>query len=105
MFFLFLQTKVRSKLLYCHIWTIFNNIEIDGKEITKFLYMYILIETYYFALGENHKFGNTFLQRFIMVNIDILCPLESHAFEIIPVTLSLVKHAYKEVPGKGDFTS
>lgn len=46
-----------------------------------------------------------FLQRFIMINIDILCPLESHAFEIIPVTLSLVKHAYKEVPGKGDFTS
>lgn len=40
-----------------------------------------------------------------MVNIDILCPLESHAFEIIPVTLSLVKHAYKEVPGKGDLTS
>lgn len=68
-------------------------------------FLYILIETYYFALGENHKFGNTFLQRFIMVNIDILCPLESHAFEIIPVTLSLVKHAYKEVPGKGDFTS
>lgn len=64
--------------------------------------MYILIETYYFALGENHKFGNTFLT---MVNVDILCPLESHAFEIIPVTLSLVKHAYKEVPGKGDFTS
>lgn len=38
-----------------------------------------------------------------MVNIDILCLLESYVFEIILVILSLVKFVYKEVLGKGDF--
>lgn len=57
MFFLFLQTKVRSKIVLSHLDDF--QLKLMERKLPKFLY--ILIETYYFALGENHKFGNTFL--------------------------------------------
>lgn len=91
--------KLKSVLSYCTVTFGRFSIEIDGKEITK-IFIHIILHWEKIINSETR-----FLQRFIMVNIDILCRLESHAFEIIPVTLSLVKHAYKEVPGKGDLTS
>lgn len=84
MFFLFLQTKVRSKLLYCHIWTIFNWNWWKGNYQNFYIFSLKHIILHWEKIINSET---RFLQRFIMVNIDILCPLESHAFEIIPVTL------------------